>query len=418
MPTYLINQKWFIYPILAGVISLFASIFDNERQMSAVWTVPYFSGSVNYKADPGWTFSPSDYLTYDKLSTSEKEQYKFKEATDLVQYDHNPIGYLHVITIARYVFFWMGDIKAVEWLQILAHILTTILILESMSKLPQKLAFVLLYGLNPLILYVVTFPFYYYWQVIPSIILIVFMFKEFNINWLWVVVVSIILGFIVSVRPTTLFVSALCFIGFISHRMKFFAVMGIALLLLFGFFFSADGTTKNPWFTMYVGLGAYPNKYVQELTDNSGYILYEKNTGQKLSATIGGNYYHPNVIAEFREITKAEYLEVVKSDPMLVIRNAILNFFQSYSVGYINNRPILTYISTVLGFGFFVFLTYYKEYKWIVAIGASSVAFVFYYPPIQVYMFGSYVLIIVAFLATISKINWVRKVLVATRLKI
>ena len=44
-------------------------------------------------------------------------------------------------------------------------------------------------------------------------------------------------------------------------------------------------TEKNLWHTVYVGIAAYENPYVKELSDNEGYRLYEETTGERLSAS-------------------------------------------------------------------------------------------------------------------------------------
>ena len=149
---------------------------------------------------------------------------------------------------------------------------------------------------------------------------------------------------------------------------------------------------------MYVGLGAYPNPYVEKLSDNAGYEMFTERTGISLSFSIGGNYYNDEVQEKFRKVFEEEYLHVLKNSPWLLARNAVLNGLQSFSLGYFTSSRLLSYLSCVCGLLVLIWLVLQRRFIWVMAIGIHSLSFTPYYPPIHAYMFGAYILIICAIL--------------------
>ena len=51
---------------------------------------------------------------------------------------------------------------------------------------------------------------------------------------------------------------------------------------------------------------------------------------------IGGNYYETSTIRKYQEITKNKVMEIFGENPLLFIKNALLNSLQVFSIGYIN----------------------------------------------------------------------------------
>ena len=77
-----------------------------------------------------------------------------------------------------------------------------------------------------------------------------------------------------------------------------------------------------------------------------------------------------------------------------------LNTLQGYCIGYINKGgDIFNYIIAFLGVLNVGILLYYKKYSWFLMIGISIGAFTLFYPPIQAYMYGAYLLIILSFIS-------------------
>jgi hypothetical protein len=63
----------------------------------------------------------------------------------------------------------------------------------------------------------------------------------------------------------------------------------------------------------------------------------------------------------------------------------------------------VSYFSAAVGFVFCLLLLLKRQFLWILAIAASSATFTPYYPPIQVYMYGSFILIVCAFISLLKQ---------------
>jgi len=83
-------------------------------------------------------------------------------------------------------------------------------------------------------------------------------------------------------------------------------------------------------------------------------------------------------------------------EPLMVIRNATLNFFQSFSFGYFRASLALSYLSAIIGAIIFTVLLLRKKIYSLAAIIAASCTFSFYLPPLPIYLYGSYLLILIA----------------------
>ncbi len=169
---------------------------------------------------------------------------------------------------------------------------------------------------------------------------------------------------------------------------------------------------KTIWHTIYAGIGAYPNSHnLPKLSDNTAYALYTEKTGQILDLRPGGNFYDKKVFSNYAKVLRTEYMHILQTDPFILIRNAILNFFQTFSLGYFVDYPLwVSYLSALAGFIFCMLLLIKKQYLWIIAIAASTLTFTPYYPPIQAYMFGNYVLIVGAFINLLKQFSFFGKI--------
>lgn len=263
------------------------------------------------------------------------------------------------------------------------------------------LGFVLLYGINPVIIYFVTFPFYYFWQVVPSFVLVLLLMKGEDtlrptLQRITIFALCVLIGLVVLARPTTLPLS-LFTLGvalLIAKRKKTILVGAIVAAIIGSSAFIPP--QRNFWHTAYIGVGAYPNPFgVQGLSDNFGYALFERKTGHPINASLGGNMYDPVVMDRYKKIARDEYMRMVREQPAIFVRNAALNILQSYAVGYVNGAPAwVHYLSALLGLCVMVALLYSYQYLTFIAIGLASGGFSLYFPPIQAYMYGSCILIV------------------------
>ncbi|MDO1446016.1 hypothetical protein Q0590_07120 [Rhodocytophaga aerolata] len=380
-----------------------------------MYLVPYFSGAANYQLPNKWLFLEQEVYTYKLLNTSLKENYRFKvNASKAVLYNYNHIGLVYIISIATSIFFWLGDVSALEWFQIAVHCLTSIWILGFLRTPISRLLFIMLYVFNPLIIYFVTFPYYYFWQVVATASIVPYLWnKSFKYkNYIWLV--ASLLALIQLTRPTIILIPVLFFVLYFFFESPWKSIIGLILFLVLINIFTARKLDNAPtyWHTVFVGIGAYPNDYITTLSDNEAYNFFNRKTAKNITYTIpGGNVYTDlSIRNEYFTFLKNEYFQVLKSHPILLIKNAVLNFFQSFSLGYFVDYPLwVNYLSSLAGFIFFILLFLKKHFLWIMAIAFNSLTFTPYYPPIQAYMFGGYILIICAFIQLLNDFDIIRK---------
>jgi hypothetical protein len=274
------------------------------------------------------------------------------------------------------------------------------------EKRLHQVLFLVGYGLNPLVIYFVTFPYLYFWQVLPSVAVGFVLMRTKPLSLWQATFLASLCGTALVTRPTVIFCVLLFFGLLLLNRVR--TIVALAAVLSFGavvLFFWQPSTHKTVWHTAYIGVGAYPNPYMKGLTDNNAFDLFEEKTGQKLYVYPGGNYFDSITFAKNVAILRKAYFDVVKHSPSLVLRNATLNFFQSFSIGYLVDYSLaLNYGTAFMGFAIFCTLLFYKQFLWVIAIVFSSLSFSPYFPPIPAYMFGSYLLIALALIKTIIKI--------------
>ncbi|MDJ1497467.1 hypothetical protein QNI19_31300 [Cytophagaceae bacterium DM2B3-1] len=368
--------------------------FNNPVQMSPIWTAPFFSAATNFEMGKGFRISESDCWHFKYMPASDREYYHFQESDSLSNYNHNPIGYVYFIIVAKKIFFWQSDIQAVESLQILIHILISLVLLWSARSWAEMWLYTLLYAVNPLIIYFVTFPFYYALQAIPTIFAVGYLINKKLKYQYGSFFIAVIMAFVFLSRPTTLFVCLFVLLFFFLKEKRVYSISAVLLFIATILVFNTS-TKKNPWHTFYIGIGGYPNPYMSGLTDNNGYLLYQTKTGKTLNMGFGGSYYNDTVATQYQEISRSEFIRIAKESPFMLIKNAALNFFESFSGGYFIDLPLwVNYVSAIVGLLLLGWMLYRKYYWWAVLIAVCSLSFSPYFPPIQAYMFGSYVAIV------------------------
>ncbi len=395
----ILNNKVFIFIFITISLLFLLITLDKNKMQSADCTSAYLSGGANLTLNSGWRINSNEITNFVKLSNKDKLKYRFHKSEITKPYIFNAIGFVYIDYLARNIFFWQGDLEAIKSFQILIHIILSLYILTLFSKIYQKVLFLALYVFNPIILYFVNFPYYYFWQVVVTAIFLIYLLKNKRIRY-WIFLLSIIFAFIFIIRPSTLFISIFILVV-IGYKEKSILNTILAIFLMLGTGFLLKGETHNrPWHTMYIGVGAYPNSYGIELVDNYGYKKFEKETG---TVTLGGCKRNDNYI-KYLDFIKDKYFEIIKKSPSLIIKNAILNILESYGLGYKANYLYINYFSAFIGFILIVLLLYFKEYILFLAIGIASISFTPYYPPLGAYMYGSYILIIYAWIVLVGKI--------------
>lgn len=400
------------FAALAIVLSAATWGFRSDRAMSAVWYGPYLSAAVNLKWGGPFLYSLEETKAFRELSHDERLQYRF-HVTDPVQtYNHNPIGYAYFIALAKKVFFWLPDVPAVQAMQALLHVLLCLGVTTALPSIGKRTGFLLLYALNPLVLYYVTFPFYYFLQAIPSFALVALLVRGKNgyrgldrSAVILFVLLGAILGLVVLTRPTTIF-AAVASLVLVIRRVRPLpwvaaAIAAFLLVTITGH----SPSQKNVWHTAYIGIGAYSNTYMKGLSDDNGYHLYESVTGDPLVASLGGNYYDPDTMERYIQITRAEYLRILRADSWLLLRNAVTNTAQGFSIGYLVDAPLpVNYAIAISGFLVALFLVIGQQFIIVFLVLLTIGGFSPIYPPIPAYMYGAYLLLVIGALDAVAKL--------------
>jgi len=406
-------KRALLYVSLGVAIAGACTVFDNPKTQNIYLVVPFLSGAANWEPGRGWMYAEEDTRRLMAMTPEEREDVRLEPSEELVPYGAQAPGLVYIALVARHAFFWMGDLGALEWLQVAVHVAISLTLVALLRTRLQKVLFFGLYALNPLVIYVATFPYYYFWQVVPSALLVAYLFdRRFRYGWLAVPAVGL-LAFLHVVRPTMVFVSAL-FLFFVFLREPWrVAGAAVALALVCGALLLATRPDEpvNPWHTAYTGIGAWPNPHVQELSDGPGHILYEEAYGEKLEFGVGGNWSDPVVKERYRRLTREAYLEVARQSPLLLVRNAVLNVFASFSIGYITESQTLSYASAAVGFVYCMVLLAARRLLFVAAILASCVSFTLYFPPVPVYVYGTYILTIGAFVDLWRDPRWEARLL-------
>jgi len=395
------------FQVLGVIIALIITYSINlNRRMSANWMGPYLSAAHNLEWSGDFNINIEEVIHFKELNVKNQDSYKFKSRKNLTHYNHNPIGYAYLIKGASMLFPFVGHQMAIILLQCLVFLLVNILFLK-LFKLNnrQKWLFFILFSVNPLVLSFVPFNFYYFWQIIPSVIFgYLLLSKKPKLIILFALI--LILPFIIITRPTVVF-SLLLVVYLLYKRTTIpFVMFGVIYVLIISFWLFQP-IKKNIWHTVYTGFGAYSNSNNIELNDNSTYKLYTDYTGKKLNASIGGNYYDTEVIDKYSEITRSETLRIFNESPITFIKNAFVNTLQGFSIGYINKAgDTINYFIAFSGLILIGSMLFFKKYIWFLMIGLSIGTFTLYYPPIQSYMYGVYLLLALYILSTFFKIKF------------
>lgn len=360
------------------------------------WTGPYFSAAANLHIGGQFMVDAEDVENFKNSGIAEQYAYNFKKSDSLTYYNHNPIGFAYIVRFATSVFPFAGDTYALLLLQILMHVTLCLLMISTMQNRTFTILFTILYAVNPLILNIVVLNYYYFWQCIPGFLLM-YLLSAAKPDLRVVGALLIALIFATLARPTIIFLSAFCIVYLFKRTPATFAMVTSAACLLV-FMWLQEPSKKNIWHTVYVGIAAYPNTYVGIMSDDEAYELYLEKTGDTLNASFGGNYYSDSVIARYTEITRDEVTQIAGEKPFMFMRNALLNTLQIFSIGYINLGIFSINLgSAIIGALFLIALLISGQFVLVTAIGLSAITFCLYYPPIQAYHFGAYVMSIFGF---------------------
>jgi hypothetical protein len=394
-----LQGRWVTGFVSAGMILLLVISLPNQKYQSISWTYPYFSGAANLKKVGEWKISKSDFAVAEQIPKQRYPEYRHQTLPDLISHEANHYGYVLIAFCSRAITPFLGDLQGVAALQVFTHVgICVVLNLFGLRGPLERWAFLFLYAANPMILKIVTFPFYYFWLSIPSALFVLLVRRpEWSRWWVWLAVPA--LGISLWVRPTTIFLALFFFLvawirsGSLRQRA---GVLIAALVLGMGLGALVKTSTGSAWHTMYVGIGAYPNNLgVMGLDDKQGFKFFAARTGIPVDTNpISGNWKDPDFRKFYNQVIKTRYLEILQESPWVLIRNAVLNTLQVFSFGYVVGQPLLNAISILAGILVIAFLIWSGQFVWAAAILSSAIGFCWYFPPIPAYNFAAYLLVI------------------------
>jgi hypothetical protein len=377
---------------LALVLMYLHSVSTAFRQ-STVWNGPYLSAAANLSWPLAFNIDNGEIQIFNALDdTWDEDRYRFGKSATLTHYQYNDLGYVYLIWVAKKSFPFAGDQQAIILLQALVHLLLCgLLLYDAHFSKSWRVLFFVLYAINPLILKYVVFNHYYFWQSVPSLLLLVVAHRRVQPALLWTGLV--LWPWALLARTTGLLAAPLIVYFLYRHYGYRLTLLAVVYCLVVGVVFFKP-SEKNIWHTAYIGTGAYQNPYGIKLSDEEGFALYQKAYGQPLSGATGGNVYQPEVYQQYKALSKSTFLSQLGESPWLYLKNAIANTLGAFSLGYLTGRPDwMNYVLALTGLGIVVFFV--KLGLWVPLIGVAllSLSYTLYYPPIPAYTFGSYALL-------------------------
>lgn len=384
--------------------------------MSPVFTIPYLTADSSIFLSGVWTYCLEDLHIAESLNVW--ELYLLDPVIDCeetVRYNLNNPFYVLLGFISKQIFPFLGPIGAIILLQLFVHGISCLSLYKNVSVFSKNThLFYYLYVSNPLVLLIVTMPFYYFWAFLASFVLIIVRERSMHgLQYQILLILLLIVGFFS--RQTSLAL----ILFFYAYTLRTYKRKAIVLVLfsipLFylvksaPFMSSGKGNQVGgglPIHQFYIGVGAYPNPFgIDHLTDNEGLDKYNHLTGQSINTSpLHSDWsYNDSLRADYNVVMLNEVKNMFETHPGLYLRNSVLNFFAGYSVGYIASLPFWLHLFiSMTGFLFSIILLYKRLYFELLTIAISHIVFTPYFPPVPVYMFSTYILLVYALLKLIN----------------
>lgn len=313
-------------------------------------------------------------------------------------------GYLFVLTIFSKAFPFIGVLASALLISAFCHSLTSSLIYYFLTSARAKTMFLVVYSLNPIVLWVVMFPYYYSFLPLgAALAFLIICAPKQNVETqmkLYVIGFSL-LSFITIVRPTSIVILLLVG-GVLAYQFWFrryallIVLMNIALVL----WILSVASVNGPWHSALTGLSAYKWQAGVVLSDSFTTDAIAQRLGINVSDgplvyQIGVNSYIANA--------KAIYLESLISHPSTLLLNTLRNVFGSLGFGYFQNSELATNFSTL--FGILTASAMVASRKWkLLFLCLASYLPIFYFPPIQSYNSFNLLLVVVFWVGIVNKI--------------
>ncbi|MBO0934491.1 hypothetical protein [Fibrella aquatilis] len=402
----------FSYLLMGSLLVVSLWLFSTHKHQAAHWRGTFYSFAANLPRQAGqqsqgllpsaprFLVDTAQVDAFDSLTPSQQLAFRFGPTTaPLTQYVFMQIGYGYICALARSIFPAAPDGMAVIWLQVLVHLALCGWIVSRLSVGWQGWFFWLTYACNPVIIQFVTYDFYYFWQVIPSFMLVICL-----LGWrgraIWGLLWGPLLGLLFVMRPSMLLAESWLALIWLRQRRPVLAGISVTLALLLGAWLYQP-VTSVVWRVVYLGIAAYHNPYQDNLSDRAIVNLYEQQTGKAMVNATSD----PAVETRLAVITHRAVLHIAQKDPLLFLKNAVCNTLQAFSVGYVvGGGDRLNYALALLGLVVLYLLLRYRQLEYVIGILATVGTFTPYYPPIPAYMYGAYLLLVMSIIPVVGSL--------------
>jgi putative flippase GtrA len=389
------RKRWWFEVIFSPILLfiILAIPFHNRLMQHPIWVVPYTSGAANWSVGQPWKVAIGDDTIYRQKTIKERWAEVASPTAHpekLVEFSAHDEGWMWVIWFTRKFFPFLSDLHGAVLLAIILHLGLSSTILNYLNAGISRYVFTVIFICNPLIIFYLTLPYYYFWQVFPSLLLvIVWLYREKTKKWV-IPLTALFLALCVAIRPNVILISIatlLLLIYYVRHWITYTSLVLFTVCFIF-----IPKTNKMPWHTIYAGLGAYPNEAGLYLSDESSYDSFRKKTGITFNTGFGENYYDHKVREQYNQHLKNESIEYIKTHPVLGLKNVILNF----SIGIFSPyRPGLAvwiyYTQALFGLIFLTGLIWLRQWFVLIGLSLSLGCIAIIYPPIAAYIIGSLV---------------------------
>jgi hypothetical protein len=304
-------------------------------------------------------------------------------------------GYVYLAYFFIKTLFFIPPFLAAVFFHSAIHFLLCFNIIVCLKK-KLRFYFVMLYFLNPFVVYFIIYPNPYFLLSISGfIILRAYLRNKYSIKE--VVLSTIILLSVFFTRSAAIgFVLAYVVILIYkkSPYLKYFLI--IFFLFTSIYFFLKTENINRVWHTVFAGYHAYKQDNQLMLDDNISNLVYSKNKDFKKKPD--------SFSQEYLDKVKELVLYKLENDKITFVKNFIFNSFSLFSYGYkFNNYYYFTLFNVFIGFLlFFLFFSQFPFLTFLIYI--IELPWIFYYPPIVGYRFGTLILLSYLLTITLNKI--------------
>lgn len=339
------------------------------------------------------SFLDNIFLRYQKSDDPKEPNNSIKNS------DYGFIFFYKIIDLI--IFLDLPDIIKIYIAFFILHLLISFYIIKRIPNKNKKNLFIICYVLNPIIFYVMSYPTYYFLQSIGGFVLLR-NFLDFKLSYKLLIIDLVLIYLMIFNRSTGvgfLFGYVYLFI-FNKHYLNIKAVFIfiIFFLIFIGLHDYLENKNNNRvWHTIGLGINAY-NFQNLDMSDDALQrkvsTKYYETYNEKLNSAGPNNKRYTNIIYR-------DYKDNFKNNINHIIKNIILNNISIFGYGYISNSKILIILNLIIAL-ICIILSIKRNYKLIFLIFICEISYSFYYPPIMVYRFGSYLLLTFLYIEIIS----------------